>query len=80
MTKIGMRKGGGPPGIFILTITGIYIVLMIPGSNFNRGHSNEKKIDQNREPPLFWSIWAPPITILRKALIPSRGSQGLKST
>ena len=43
LTKIGMMRGGGAPGIFILTITGIYIVLMIPGSNFNRGHSNEEK-------------------------------------
>ena len=51
-----------------------------PLSEFCRGPSNEKKIDQNREPPLFWSIWGPPITIMRKALIPSRGSQGLKST
>ena len=70
MTKIGMRRGGRAPGIFILTITGIYSVLMIPASNFNRGHSNEKKIDQNREPPLFWSIWPPPALFCARPLYP----------
>ena len=59
MTKIGMRKGGVAPGIFILTITGIYIVLMIPGSNLNRGHSNEKKLTKIGNLPYFGQFGPP---------------------
>ena len=80
LTKIGMRSGGGGPRLIYIDHNRDPLCFDDPLSEFCRGPSNEKKIDQNREPPLFWSIWGPPITIMRKALIPLRGSQGLKST
>ena len=70
MTKIGIRRGGGAPGIFILTITGIYIVLMIPGSNFNRGHSNEKKLTKIGNPPYFGQFGPPPSLLCARPLYP----------
>ena len=77
MKKILTKKGiTFPPA----KIVGIHSGLMIQCQNLAGGSQMKKNIDQNREPPLFWSIYFPPITILVKALIPSRGSQCLKST
>ena len=66
--------------MIILTITGIHCVLMIPCQNLTGGPQMKHKLTKIGNPPYFGQFEAPPITILHKALIPSRGSQGLKST
>ena len=67
---------GEAPASFVLTIAGIHCVWMIPHQIYSGGILMKHKLTKIGNLPYFGQFGP----ILRKALIPSRGSQGLKST
>ena len=70
LTKIGMRSGGEAPGKFILTITGIHCVLMIPCQNFAGGLQMKKKLTKIGNLPYFGQFGAPPSLFCARPLYP----------
>ena len=69
LTKIGITF---PPA----KIVGIHSGLMIQCQNLAGGSQMKKILTKIGNLPYFGQYIFPPITILLKALIPSRGSQG----